>query len=86
MNLDEGYSEIVWIKDAYRLVDADGHERTYGVPENRDLVPGYYIAHWPPGTRNPHFLHDGLGFIGPFRYRDSALALLNPEARMESAA
>lgn len=80
MNVEhEGYNEVVWIKDAYRLVDGDGHERTCGVPGSRDLVPGYYVAHWPPGTTNPHFLHDGLTFVGPFRYRDSALALIHAE-------
>jgi hypothetical protein len=86
VTFEESYSEIVWIKDEYRLIDADGYERTYGVAGDRDLVPGYYVAHWPAGTRNPHFLHDGLNFVGPFRYRDSALALLAPEATLESAA
>jgi hypothetical protein len=86
MNLEEGYSEIVWIKDEYRLVDTDGHERTYGASGSRDLVPGHYVAHWPAGTHNPHFLHDGLKFVGPFRYRDSALALLAPQGQLESAA
>jgi hypothetical protein len=84
MNLDQGHTEVVWIKDEYRLIDGDGHERTYGVSGSRDLVPGYYVAHWPPGTQNPHFLHDGLSFVGP--YRDSALALLEPDTRLESAA
>lgn len=82
MNVEEGYNEIVWIKDAYRLVDVDGHERTYGVAGSRDLEPGYYVAHWPAGTDNPHFLHDGLTFVGPFRYRDSALALIDPEREL----
>jgi len=82
MKQDEGYSEIVWIKDAYRLVDADGHERTYGAAGSRDLEPGYYVAHWPAGTDNPHFLHDGLNFVGPFRYRDSALELTQPEHKL----
>lgn len=82
MNLDEGYNEIVWIKDAYRLVDSDGHERTYGAAGSRDLEPGYYVAHWPAGTHVHHFLHDGLSFVGPFRYRDSALALIRPEGAL----
>lgn len=86
MSSEQGYSEIVWVKDAYRLIDAEGHERTYGMAEGRDLVPGYYVAHWPAGTRNPHFLHDGLRFVGPFRYRDSALALLSPDRALESVA
>lgn len=86
MSSEEGYSEIVWIKDAYRLIDADGHERTYGVAGARDLDPGYYVAHWPAGTANPHFLHDGLTFVGPFRYRHSALALLDADRRVALSA
>ena len=74
---DDGYKEIVWIKDAYRLVDAESYERTYSAAEGRTLSAGYYIAQWPPGTNNPHFLHDDLRFIGPFESRHSAAAALN---------
>ena len=76
MSHAEGYSEIVLIKDAYRLIDADYCERTYGAAEGRTLRPGYYIAQWPAGTDNPHFLHDGLTFTGPFQNRNTALAAL----------
>jgi hypothetical protein len=72
----EGYSEIVWIKDAYRLIDAESYERTYSAAEGRTLAPGYYVAQWPPGTDNPHFLHDGLTFTGPYNSRRGALAAL----------
>jgi hypothetical protein len=74
---DDGYREIVWIKDAYRLVDAESYERTYSAAEGRTLSAGYYIAQWPPGTTNPHFLHDELRFIGPFESRHSAAAALD---------
>jgi hypothetical protein len=76
VNANEGYSEIVWIKDAYRLVDAESYERTYSAAEGRKLSSGYYIAQWPPGTSNPHFLHDRLHFIGPFESRHSAARAL----------
>jgi len=76
MNCDEGYSEIVWIKDAYRLIDAERYERTYSAAEGRTLQSGYYVAQWPAGTANPHFLHDGLTFTGPFATRHAALAAL----------
>ena len=79
MTKDEGYSEIVWIKDGYRLVDAESYERTYSAEEGRNLPSGYYIAKWPPGTTNPHFLHDKLRFIGPFESRRAALAALRGE-------
>jgi len=77
VNSNESYSEIVWIKDAYRLVDAESYERTYSAAEGRNLCSGYYIAQWPPGTRNPHFLHERLDFIGPFESRLSAARALN---------
>lgn len=77
MKKDETYSEIVWIKDGYRLVDAESYERTYSAAEGRGLSSGYYIAQWPPGTTNPHFLHDRLRFIGPFESRHSAAAALH---------
>jgi hypothetical protein len=79
MSPEEGYGEVVWIKDAYRLIDSEGCERTYGADDARNLEPGFYVAHWPAGTKNPHFLHDGLTFVGPYRYRHSALALLGSE-------
>lgn len=85
MSLQEGYSEVVWIKDAYHLIDADGYERIYGAAEARNLEPGFYVAHWPAGTRIPHFLHDGLTFVGPYRYRHSALALLGAESEVAMA-
>ena len=78
---DDGYNEIVWIKDAYRLVDAESYERTYSAAEGRTLIAGYYIAHWPPGTSNPHFLHDRLSFTGPFDSRRSAAAALGSSER-----
>jgi hypothetical protein len=74
---DDGYHEIVWIKDGYRLVDAESYERTYSAAEGRTLSTGYYIAQWPPGTTNPHFLHDQLRFFGPFESRHSAAVALN---------
>lgn len=77
MIYDDGYHEIVWIKDGYRLVDAESYERTYSAEEGRTLSTGYYIAQWPPGTTNPHFLHDQLRFIGPFESRHSAAVALN---------
>jgi hypothetical protein len=79
MKGDAGYREIVWIKDTYRLIDAESYERTYGAANRRTLTPGYYIAQWPPGTENPHFLHDGLVFTGPFKTRQSAIAALQDE-------
>jgi hypothetical protein len=78
---DDGYSEIVWIKDGYRLVDAESYERTYSAAEGRTLSAGYYIAQWPAGTSNPHFLHEKLCFIGPFESRRSALDALHSRAR-----
>ena len=84
MSSSEGYSEVVWIKDAYRLIDAESYERTYSAEEGRTLQPGYYVAKWPPGTDNPHFLHDGLRFTGPFQTRHSAMAAL--ERRQTAAA
>ncbi len=78
---DDGYNEIVWIKDGYRLVDAESYERTYSAVEGRSLIAGYYIAHWPPGTTNPHFLHDKLSFKGPFDSRRSAAAALGGAVR-----
>ena len=77
MIYDASYREIVWIKDGYRLVDAESYERTYSAAEGRNLSAGYYIAQWPPGTTNPHFLHDELRFIGPFDSRHSAAAVLD---------
>ena len=82
---EDGYSEIVWIKDGYRLVDAESYERTYSAEEGRSLCSGYYIAKWPPGTTNPHFLHDQLRFIGPFDSRRSAAAALRGEERYADA-
>ena len=76
MKHTDGYSEIVWIKDAYRLIDAESYERTYSAAEGRSLESGYYVAEWPAGTENPHFLHDGLKFTGPFKTRHSAMAAL----------
>ena len=84
MNSNEAYSEIVWIKDSYRLVDAESYERTYSSAEGRSLCSGYYIAQWPAGTTNPHFLHEYLHFIGPFESRHSAARALH--RRPEGAA
>jgi len=78
---ENGYNEIVWIKDAYRLVDAESYERTYSAAEGRTLIAGYYIAQWPPGTSNPHFLHARLSFTGPFDSRRSAAAALGSSER-----
>lgn len=85
MNSDQGYSEIVWIKDAYRLVDAESYERTYSAAEGRQLPTGYYIAQWPPGTSNPHFLHDRLRFVGPFESRLSASRALGRRGELAGA-
>ncbi|MCC6534382.1 MAG: hypothetical protein IT531_17660 [Burkholderiales bacterium] len=76
MSPSEAYREIVWIKDGYRLIDAESYERTYSAAEGRTLPTGYYIAEWPAGTANPHFLHDGLTFTGPFPNRHRAAAAL----------
>jgi hypothetical protein len=83
---NDGYHEIVWIKDGYRLVDAESYERTYSAAEGRTLSAGYYIAQWPPGTTNPHFLHDQLNFIGPFDSRRSAAAALGADAQRYAGA
>ena len=72
MSTASGICEVVWIKDTYRLVDAESYERTYGSEWRNGMETGYYIAHWPPGTRNPHFLHDQLAFLGPYRSRREA--------------
>ena len=85
VNASDGYSEIVWIKDAYRLVDAESYERVYSAAEGRTLASGYYIAHWPPGTVNPHFLHDRLTFRGPFQNRYCAEAALGMQGSAETA-
>jgi hypothetical protein len=76
MRTEDRIREVVWIKDGYRLVDAESYERTYGA-EARSLVQsGYYIAQWPPGTRNPHFFHDRLAFLGPYKSRHEAESAL----------
>jgi hypothetical protein len=85
VNRDQGYSEIVWIKDAYRLVDAESYERTYSAAEGRNLASGYYIAQWPPGTSNPHFLHERLRFVGPFESRLSATRALSHRSEFAAA-
>jgi hypothetical protein len=36
------------------------------------LPSGYYIASWPAGTTNTHFLHDRLGFVGAYGSRRAA--------------
>ena len=65
-------SEVVWIKDQNRLVDAESYERAYDSDGGRPLPSGYYIANWPKGTMVPHFLHDDVTFIGPFASRREA--------------
>jgi hypothetical protein len=68
--------EVVWIKDRYRLVDAESYERTYGSERRGTIQSGYYVAQWPPGTCNPHFLHDQLAFVGPYKSRREAESAL----------
>jgi hypothetical protein len=63
---------LVWIIDRNRLIDAESYERTYGWDDNEPLPSGYYVARWPVGTTNPHFLHDGLSFAGPYGSRHAA--------------
>jgi hypothetical protein len=81
MQAAHAVSEVVWIKDRNRLVDAESYERTYGWNDGRPMTSGYYIAQWPPGTRVTHFLHDGLSFTGPFASRREAEAVLAGIAR-----
>ena len=66
------YCEVVWVIDHNRMVDAESYERTYGWDRSRMLPSGYYIASWPAGTTNAHFLHDGLTFAGPYGSRRAA--------------
>jgi hypothetical protein len=77
-------SEVVWIKDRSRLVDAESYERSYGSNEGRAMTSGYYIANWPPGTTLAHFLHRDLTFMGPFSSRREAEAALAGMARQLS--
>jgi hypothetical protein len=72
MNTASGYCEVVWIMDRNRLVDAESYERTYAWDGKHPPASGYYVAHWPSGTTNPHFLHDGLRFAGPYGSRRAA--------------
>ena len=74
-------SEVVWIKDRNRLVDAESYERIYGFDGNQLLPSGYYIASWPSGTTVAHFLHDELTFAGPYASRRAAEAALAGLAR-----
>ena len=72
MEAAEAVSEVVWIKDRSRLVDAESYERTYGAAADHPMTAGYYIAQWPPGTKIAHFLHHRLSFVGPFASRREA--------------
>jgi hypothetical protein len=82
VNTANVYGEVVWIIDRNRLVDAESYERTYGWDGVQELPSGYYVARWPAGTTNPHFLHDELNFSGPYgsrRAAEAALAAVHPE-------
>lgn len=68
--------EVVCVIDRNRLVDAESYERSFGSGDGHAVGNGYYIAQWPPGTSNPHFLHEGLRFKGPYRTRSEAEAAL----------
>ena len=81
MEAANAVSEVVWIKDRNRLVDAESYERSYGSDGGRPMTTGYYIANWPPGTKVPHFLHDELIFVGPYASRRDAEAVLAGMAR-----
>ena len=75
MDILDEFAEVVWVKDDARLVDAESYERTYALGTGMTLVAGrYYVAHWPPGTSNPHFLHERVIFDGPFESRREAEA------------
>ncbi len=76
MNTAGMYCEVVWIMNRNRLVDSESYERIYGSSDNRTPESGYYIARSPAGTTYPHFLHDGLSFIGPYASRHDASAAL----------
>jgi len=68
-------SEVVWVEDDSRLVDAESYERTYAKGNGKALVKRcYYVAHWPAGTTNPHFLHEHVMFDGPYGSRREAEA------------
>lgn len=68
--------EVVCVIDRNRLVDSESYERSFGPDGARVAAGGYYIAQWPPGTSNPHFLHDRLSFTGPYETRREAEAAL----------
>lgn len=72
MNGENGYAEVVWAQDDFRLVDAESYERIYTTQNGRPLSSGYYVARWPAGTHNPHFLHTDLIFVGPYPTRREA--------------
>lgn len=69
-------AEVVWAQDDFRLVDAESYERRYTTHDGRPLACGYYVARWPSGTRNPHFLDGRLVFEGPYQTRHAAQAAL----------
>jgi hypothetical protein len=64
--------EVVWIKDRHRLIDAESYERTYGSDGGPEICSGYYIARWPAGTPDRHFLHPDVVFLGPYDSRRAA--------------
>lgn len=69
-------TEVVWVKDRVRLIDAESYERGYATRDGRRLSSGYYVARWPSGTINPGFLNDQAEFQGPYRSRREAQANL----------
>jgi hypothetical protein len=76
MNTGKPFCEVVFIIGRNRLIDAESYERTYGWDGRRALPNGYYVACWPAGTAQPHFLHGGLRFAGPYGSRHAAEAAL----------
>lgn len=76
MNRHSDIAEVVWVKNASRLVDAESYERAYAIGGGRPLRCGYYVARWPAGTQNPGFLTDEPKFQGPYPTRREAQAEL----------
>ncbi|MCC6535358.1 MAG: hypothetical protein IT531_22645 [Burkholderiales bacterium] len=74
MSIHADYEEVVWIDRDFRLVDAESYERVYSTDDGLPLPRGYYVAHWPAGTPNPHFLDPRLRFEGPYLSRRAAEA------------
>jgi len=86
MNDHNAVAEVVWVKGDFHLVDSESYQRTYITHDGHPLACGYYIARWPTNTPNPHFLHDGLIFEGPYATRRDAQTALQSDAIESSTA